>query len=523
MKQIYLFPGQWAYSREPAEIATILGSCVGVALYDYKLKRGALNHYLLPEVMPNEAPSARYGNIAIPTIIDAMLKDGSEKKSLQAKLFGGASVLTGVTIGDGIGNRNIEIARRLLSEHNIPILEENLAGVKGRRISLNTETFAVEHKLQGADKEVVDTTGLGLFELKKSVKVVIVDDSATVRSLFHKIFTKHGIEVVGMAANAYEAREIIVRTKPDAVTLDLEMPKMNGVVFLEKLMKHMPTPVVVVSSLGSQGAAALRTLELGAIEFIHKPSQFDPAVLRQLGEMLVEKVKAAASVDVVKESRKRNAKAIEKPVATGTSSSSVSGAKPQAELKALLIGGNAGSTESLRTLLESLPADTPPVVVANATIVPFLETYLEKLKRRVKLSLSVAKQGEILKMGNVYFAPQDMQARILNTASGLSIDLKKEGPVCSQMPSSTVLFESAASNIGAGTMAVLLGGFGTDGVEGLQKIRAIGGVTYVENPSDAAFPYAPQKAIAMGIADQILKADQMSDAITDLRNRRVAA
>lgn len=518
MKQIYLFPGQWAYSNEPAELSTILGSCVGVALYDYKLKRGALNHYLLPELMPNEAPSPRYGNIAIPLIIDAMLKDGSEKKSLQAKIFGGASVLSGVTIGDGIGNRNIELARKMLEDQKIPVLYENVGGVKGRRICLNTETFEVTHKLQGNDKEAVDITGLGILELKKSVRVVIVDDSATVRSLFHKIFTKHGIEVVGTAANAYEAREIIVNTKPDAITLDLEMPKMNGVVFLEKLMKHMPTPVVVVSSLGSQGAAALRTLELGAVEFIHKPSQFDPAVLRQLGEMLVEKVKAAASVDVVKESRKRNAIAALKPAAAASVSF-----KPQAELKALLIGGNAGSTESLRALLESLPADTPPVVVANATIVSFLETYLEKLRRRVKLSLSVAKQGDILKMGNVYFAPQDMQTRIANSAAGLTIDLKSEGPVSGQMPSSSVLFESAASGIGAGTMAVLLGGFGSDGVEGLQKIRAAGGVTFVEDPTEAGFPYAPQKAISLGIVDHILKAHQMSDAITEIRNKRVAA
>ncbi len=521
MKQIYIFPGQWAYSREPAEISTILGSCVGVALFDYKLKRGALNHYLLPDPMPNEAPSGRYGSIAIPAIIDAMIQDGSDKRSLQAKIFGGGSVLTGVTIGDGIGNRNIELARKMLGDLGIPVHEENVGGLRGRRICLNTQTFEVVHKLQGNDKEVVDITGLGLFDMKKTVRVVIVDDSATVRSLFQKIFTKHGIEVVGTAANPYEARDIIVKTKPDAITLDLEMPKMNGVVFLEKLMKHMPTPVVVVSSLGSQGAAALRTLELGAVEFIHKPSQFDPAVLRQLGEMLVEKVKAAASVDVVRESRKRNAAAALKPASPATQSSS--SLKPQAELKTLLIGGNAGSTESLRVLLESLPADTPPVVIANATIVSFLENYLEKLRRRVKLTLTVAKQGDILKMGNVYFAPQDMQTRIVNAAAGLTIDLKKEAPVCGQMPSSNVLFESAASSGGAGTMAVLLGGFGADGVEGLQKIRAAGGVTYVEDPTEAAFPHAPQKAISLGIVDQVLKATDMSDAITDLRNKRVAA
>lgn len=523
MKQVYLYPGQWAYSSEPAELSTILGSCVGVALYDYKKKTGALNHYLLPTAPPGEAPTTRYGNVAIKTIVDAMINDGSERKNLQAKIYGGGNVLSGVVIGEGIGNRNIELARKMLEDYKIPILEENVAGMKGRRICLNTQSFNVAHKIQGESDGSVDITGSGIIEFKKSVRVVIVDDSATVRSLFHKIFTKNGIDVVGTAANAYEAREIIVKTKPDAITLDLEMPKMNGVVFLEKLMKHMPIPVVVVSSLGSQGAAALKTLELGAIEFIHKPSQFDPAVLRQLGEMLVEKIRAAASVDVIKESRKRNKASTETAANKSIATSAIQNIKPQAELKALLIGGNAGSTESLRALLEALPADTPPVVVANGTIVPFLENYIDKLKRRVKLSLAIAKQDEVLKMGNVYFAPQEMQTRIKETPGGLCIDLKKEGPFCGQQPSSTVLFDSAAQSIGAGTIAVLLGGFGSDGVDGLQKIKSVGGVTYVEDPDSAEFPYAPQKAISLGVADQVLQANQISDAITDLRNKRVAA
>ena len=120
MKQIYLFPGQWAYSREPAEISTILGSCVGVALHDYKRKTGALNHYLLSTQPSTETPSTRYGSVAIPTIIEALLNDGSERKHLQAKIYGGGNVLDGVTIGEGIGNRNISIALQVLEQYKIP-------------------------------------------------------------------------------------------------------------------------------------------------------------------------------------------------------------------------------------------------------------------------------------------------------------------------------------------------------------------------------------------------------------------
>lgn len=148
MKQIYLFPGEWAYSREEAEISTILGSCVAVAIYDYKLQTGGLNHYLLPSPPSHEAPSARYGTIAIPLLIEEMIRDGSKKNCLQAKVYGGASVLNGVTIGDGIGVSNIDIAIQILEMMNIPVIEKNVGGLHGRKIALNTFTFEVFHRLQ---------------------------------------------------------------------------------------------------------------------------------------------------------------------------------------------------------------------------------------------------------------------------------------------------------------------------------------------------------------------------------------
>lgn len=153
MKQFYLLPGEWAFSSEPTIISTILGSCVAVALYDYKLKFGALNHYLLPEVMPDEKPSARYGAVAMPAIIDAMLDHGSNKKSLQAKVYGGGNVLSGVEIGVGIGVLNVEFAIRYLEKSKIPILEKNVGGKQSRKIMLNTSTFDVMHVFQDKNDE----------------------------------------------------------------------------------------------------------------------------------------------------------------------------------------------------------------------------------------------------------------------------------------------------------------------------------------------------------------------------------
>lgn len=513
MKQIYLYPGQWAYSSEPAGIGTILGSCVGVALYDYKRKTGGLNHYLLPNLPPNETPSTRYGDVAIAALIEAMMQDGSEKKSLQAKIFGGANVLSGVTIGQGIGARNIEIAKQLLDDAKIPILEEDTGGTVGRRITLNSSTFEVTRHVQGSDKEPLDITGFGHLESLNKVRVGIVDDSATVRNLFGKIFSKHGIEVVGTAANAFEAREMIVKAKPNVLTLDLEMPKMSGVAFLEKLMKHMPMPVVIVSSLGSQGEAALKTLELGAIEFIQKPSQYDPILLSELGEMLVEKVKAAASVDVLKRVR----------LVQPSNSRNTPRISNRTELKIIGIGGNAGSAESLKMILKALPSDTPPVVVANGTIAPFLESFLSGLKNQLRVEAVIGKNGDVPRVGCVYFAPPDSHMRISDSPVGARIELSAGAPICGQKPSATALFESMSSSLKAGAVAILLGGFGSDGVEGLQKIKAHGGVTIVESPDTVSFPFAPQKAVSIGVVDLILNAGEISAALIQQRNMRVTA
>ncbi len=368
MKQIYLFPGQWAHSREPAEIATILGSCVAVALHDVKRKTGALNHYLLSTLSRGEPPSPRYGEIAIPAIIDAMLKDGSDRKSLRAKVYGGGSVLSGVTIGDGIGNENVDFAIRRLQEQGIPIIEQNVRGTRGRRIALRTDTFDVKHVLQGDSPRDRESQG---------------------------------------------------ETKP----------------------------------IASHAAAA-------------------------------------------------------------------EGVRP--EVRAIVIGGNSGSAASLKAVLEGLPGDTPPVVVAHGAIAAFLESHFAALKSTARPEIHVAKHGEMLKPGVVYLIPADHQARVSANLLGAQLEIRKEPAVAGQAPSANVLFESAAHSFRGGLVAVLLGGFGNDGLEGLQKVRLAGGTSIVESPSGIPFPQSPQKAIDSGLSDQVFSASQISVAIRALRSLRSA-
>lgn len=515
-KSIYLYPGQFAFSVEPAEITTILGSCVGVALYDPVTKIGGLNHYLLAEMTPGEPGGPRYGSYAIPALIEAMAKAGADPKRLQAKVYGGGNVISPAA-GIVIGDRNIQIALDLLGKYGIPVIDKNVSGTTGRRIALNTATFEINHRLMREMDTETDITGHRKLEVAKDIKVAIIDDSLTVRNLFQKIFAKHGLQVVGTAANPFEARELIIKTKPSVLTLDVEMPGMSGVAFLERLMAHMPTPTIMVSSLQSDGAAALRALDLGAIEFVTKPSQFDPTALAPFAEMLVEKVRAAASVNVIKQARART-QASPMSSLNGASASGSFGT----EVRLVAIGGNSGSQESLGKLLSSLAADTPPVVVANAGIAQFLPSYIERLKKTVHLGLKIAQDGQLLTQGTVYFAPAGAHISVRKSGLGFIVAVKPGLPILNQLPSASVLFESILQEAGGSAVGILLGGYGNDGVEALAKLRDKQCLTIVENPEQSSFPYIPQKAIAVGAAEQVLNAGEIGQAILGYRSRKVA-
>lgn len=519
MNSHYLYPGKYAAFKDETIISTLLGSCVAVAIHDPTTGIGGLNHYLLPDGLPDERENSRYGEHAIPMLIEECIRLGANRNKLQAKIYGGGNVISVSSIGEGIGKRNIEIAEQLLKKYGIPILDRNVAGESARTIKMNTANFDILHNSTKDPNNVgkaVDVSGFKPLSVAKNVKVLVVDDSATVRTLFASIFSKNGLEVVGTAADAYQAREMILQKKPDVMTLDIEMPKMSGVMFLEKIMKHHPIPVVMVSSLASTGDAALKSLELGAVEFVHKPSQFDPAVLKDLAGILIEKVRAAASVNILKQIKQ----APTAPVET-RSTAVVSTTRRAAELKVVVVGGNAGSADALEKFIKGLAADTPPVVVACSTVANFVTAYISKLKAGSKVTPVVAKDGDFLRMGHVYVIPAEHHGKISTGGHGPVLNLVKGAPVASQLPSSNVLFQSAAQAYSKGVYAVLLGGFGTDGVEGLTEVQRKGGASIVQNPDEAQFPYGPQKAVELGVVDEVLKTDMLAHHLMQYRNQNL--
>lgn len=507
MKKYFLLPGQYYVTKDPCLITTILGSCVAIAIVDSESKIAGLNHYLLPNSPNISENTPRYGSYAIPTLIKSMESRGANRSTMKAKIFGGAKVLENFSIGTAIGEKNIDLAIRTLNELQIPIIQKDVGGSSGRRLLFDTQNFQTQCFIkEGSDQKESNVSG--------RITVGIVDDSPTIRSLFSKIFTKNNIEVVGVSADVYEAREMILNKNPMVITLDITMPQMSGVDFLKKLMTYYPLPVVMVSTLNSQAKESLQCLESGAVEFLEKPSRFDPSALTRFGQLLTQKVKAAA---LTNKSRIK----VQYEDYQSTIIDSTSNPKKASTTELILIGGNTGAHKDLKTLLKTITPDSPPILVINSTIVGFLETFINEIQPLCKSKLLIAQDNECLKSGTIYFAPPQKHLYLDKKNDGITIHLKDGGPVYQQIPSLSVSFESAV-HLKINVSALIMSGYGEDGLSGIEKIYNSGGLILVQNPSECACPYLPEKTISLGLSHQVGTLHELCSELKQLMKRKAA-
>ncbi len=277
MNRVFILPGEAKYSRRPTIISTLLGSCVSVCLHDKKNKWGGLNHFMLPYRESGKLAPGKYGDFAITSLIEVAQRVGTLKQDLVASLFGGGAVTGHLgsmesVSGGNVGERNIAAAREIMRFHKIPIVREDLGGFNGRKIAMNTETNEIELKqIQRSGGNVEKTELRSTFKSRK-IKVLIIDDSATVRRLLRAgIQLSDDIEVCGEAEDVYKARELILETDPDVLCLDIIMPKMNGNVFLEKIMQYKPIPTVIVSTIAKRGSEMRKkVMDAGAVDVLDK-------------------------------------------------------------------------------------------------------------------------------------------------------------------------------------------------------------------------------------------------------------
>jgi two-component system chemotaxis response regulator CheB len=321
-----------------------------------------------------------------------------------------------------------------------------------------------------------------------SIKVLVVDDSALIREVLSRTLGKDGdIVVVGTAEDPIEAREKIKRLSPDVVTLDIEMPNMNGLQFLSKLMKLHPLPVVMVSTLTTKGASeTLLALELGAVDFVAKPSIDLAGGLEAFGANLREKVRHAAQSDV----RGRAMRAEPPRVAVRTA------AAPNGAL--IAIGASTGGVEAIRAVLAQMPADCPPIVIAQHMPPGFTSRFAARLDELTELRVVEAEDRMPLLPGHAYVAPGDHHLRVEKSSGQLKCRVTQDELTSGHRPSVDVLFESVARQVKALAVGAILTGMGRDGARGLKMMREAGAYTVGQSPSSALVYGMPRVAFEEG-------------------------
>jgi len=345
----------------------------------------------------------------------------------------------------------------------------------------------------------------------KRIRVLVVDDSALARRAIQDALAQDaGIEVVGLAADAYEAREQIIALEPDVLTLDLQMPLMDGLTFLRILQEHHPVPVVVVSSLTPAGSElAMAALEAGAIDVIQKPDGTRAAA--QMSRRLCAQVRAAALARRGAPAGNALQPAALAPLATAPDTRRV-----------VLIGASTGGVEALRTVLPRLPADMPPLVVVQHIPPYFSRVMAEHLDRVAAVEVREAVDGDVLRPGLCLIAPGDFHVLLKRQGGQYRLKLSQTPPVNHCRPSVDVLFRSAAEHAGAQAVGVLLTGMGADGARGMQLLRAAGARTIAQSEDSCVVFGMPQAAIATGAVERIVPLTRIAEAVLDALRKEPA-
>lgn len=334
------------------------------------------------------------------------------------------------------------------------------------------------------------------------IKVLVVDDSALVRQLMAEILgSDPGIEVVGTASDPYIARERIKQLNPDVITLDVEMPRMDGLTFLQNLMRLRPMPVVMVSTLTEAGAqVTLDALALGAVDFIAKPKLDVARGLGAYAADLIEKVRAAATARVA-------------ATATAPRQAPVMPIAYRTTDRLLAIGASCGGTEAIREVLAQLPADAPATVIAQHIPGSFSGAFAARLDRHCRVIVREVREDQPLLAGHAYVAPGGHHLRVYRSGARWHCRLGDDAPVRRHRPSVDVLFDSVAQHVGANASAALLTGMGDDGAHGLLALRQAGAATFAQDEASSLVWGMPGAAVALGAAREVLPLSQIAQAL----------
>ncbi len=354
-------------------------------------------------------------------------------------------------------------------------------------------------------------------EMMSKIRVLIVDDSALMRQVLASLLSRDpDIEVIGTAPDPYIAREKIKALNPDVLTLDVEMPKMDGLTFLEKLMRGHPMPVVMVSSLTEAGCeTTLRALELGAVDFVAKPLSDVRDGMEELAQNVIDKVKAAAMATVRSAGDRvmgeRSPRSL--PFASGRFPVGSVAKRLDTRDAVIAIGASTGGTEAIKAVLEVLPPHTPPILIAQHMPGRFTKTWADRLNTLSRISVKEAGDGTSVLPGHALIAPGGYHMTLGRDGARYHVRLNQDPPVNRHRPSVDVLFASVARFAGRSSIGVILTGMGGDGAKELLAMKLAGAFTIAQDEATCAVFGMPKEAIKLGAVDKILPLGDIPAAI----------
>src|SRR5690554_1670237 len=339
--------------------------------------------------------------------------------------------------------------------------------------------------------------------MTKKIRVLCVDDSALVRSLMVEIINGHpDMEVVATAPDPLVARELIKQHNPDVLTLDVEMPRMDGLDFLDRLMRLRPMPVVMVSSLTERGSeVTLKALELGAVDFVTKPKLGLRDGLMEYSDLIADKIRAAAASRPRQAMRQRpRQRMLTRPFSTTE--------------KLVMIGASTGGTEAIRQVLEPLPPNSPAIMITQHMPAGFTKSFVQRLDNLCAVQVHEAEDGQRVLPGHVYLAPGGVaHMKLARSGANYIVQLDYGEPVNRHRPSVDVLFHSAAEVAGRNAVGVLLTGMGKDGARGMLAMKQAGAITFAQDEASCVVFGMPREALHIGAADEAVPLSEISERI----------
>jgi two-component system chemotaxis response regulator CheB len=344
--------------------------------------------------------------------------------------------------------------------------------------------------------------------MMKKIRVLVIDDSALMRKVLSEIINREAdMEAVGAAPDPLVARDMIKNLNPDVLTLDIEMPRMDGLDFLERLMRLRPMPVVMVSTLTERGSeAAFRSMELGAVDFVAKPRMGAADAIQDYAVEISDKIRAAAAARIGRiPQAPRPASTTPRPAHHRLSSTE----------KLIVIGASTGGTEAIKDVLVEMPADAPGILVTQHMPEGFTRSFAARLDGLCKVAVKEAEDGERVLPGHAYIAPGHSHLLLRKSGANYVTQLSQSEPVNRHRPSVDVLFRSAAECAGKNVIGVILTGMGKDGAAGMLELRRAGAYTYAQDKDSCVVYGMPREAVAVGAVEEVLPLNAIAGAVLD--------